>query len=98
MFVAIFQGDRIHVFVRSTLIYKFQNDIFEDKVYSFNFFSVSTNSGSYRTTCHQYKINFQFGTKVTCVGNDLVSCAIPHYTPIFVLKAPGFDTDYLVGW
>ncbi|XP_068487118.1 uncharacterized protein [Phaseolus vulgaris] len=60
-------GDRIHVSVRRTLIYKFQNDIFEDKVYSFNFFSVSTNSGSYRTTCHQYKINFQFGTKVTSV-------------------------------
>ncbi|KAK8467756.1 hypothetical protein PHAVU_007G143500, partial [Phaseolus vulgaris] len=75
-------GDRIHVSVRRTLIYKFQNDIFEDKFYSFNFFSVST--------------NFQFGTKVTCVGNDLVSCAIPHYTPISVLKAPGFDTDYLV--
>ncbi|XP_068497907.1 uncharacterized protein [Phaseolus vulgaris] len=66
-------GDRIHVSVRRTLIYKFQNDIFEDKVYSFNFFSVSTNSGSYRTTCHQYKINFQFGTKVTSVGNDLIS-------------------------
>ncbi|XP_068477222.1 uncharacterized protein [Phaseolus vulgaris] len=60
-------GDRIHVSVRRTLIYKFQNDIFEDKVYSFNFFSVSTNSGSYRTTCHQYKINFQFGTKVTSI-------------------------------
>ncbi|ESW21756.1 hypothetical protein PHAVU_005G096800 [Phaseolus vulgaris] len=96
MFVAIFQGDRIHVSVRRTLIYKFQNDIFEDKVYSFNFFSVSTNTGSYGTTCHQYKINFQFGTKVTCVGNDLVSCPKPHYTPIFVLKASGFDTDYLV--
>ncbi|XP_068492261.1 uncharacterized protein [Phaseolus vulgaris] len=80
-------GSRIHVSVRRTLIYKFQNDIFEDKVYSFNFFSVSTNSGSYRTTCHQYKINFQFGTKVTSVGNDLVSCPKPHYTPISVLKA-----------
>jgi len=93
MFVVIFQGDRIHVSVRRKLIYKFQNDIFKDKVYSFNFFNVSTNSGSYRITCHQFKINFQFGTKVTCVGNDLVSCAIPQYTPMFVLRAPGFDTD-----
>ena len=33
----------------------------------------------------------------TCVGNDLVSCAIPQYTPMSVLRAPGFDTDYLVG-
>jgi len=97
MFVAIFESDRFHVSVRRTLIYKFQNDIFEDKVYSFNLFSVSTNSRSYRTTCHQYKINFQFGTKVTCVGNDLVSCAIPQYTPMSMLRAPGFDIDYLVG-
>ncbi|ESW33865.1 hypothetical protein PHAVU_001G105000 [Phaseolus vulgaris] len=51
---------------------------------------------TYCTTCHQYKINFQFGTKVTCVGNDLVLCAIPQYTLMFVLRAPGFDTDYLV--
>jgi len=90
MFVVIFQGDKIHVSVRRTLIYKFQNDIFEDKVYSFNFFSVSTNSGSYRTTCHQYKINFQFGTKVPYVGNDLLSCAIPQYTPMYVLRAADF--------
>ena len=95
--ILLFQGDRIHVSVRKTLIYKFQNHIFEDKVYSFNFFSVTTNSGSYRTTRHKYKINFQFGTKVTCVGNELVSCAIPQYTPMSVIRAPDFDTDYLVG-
>ncbi|XP_068483123.1 uncharacterized protein [Phaseolus vulgaris] len=29
-------------------------------------------------------------------GKDLVSCAIPQYTPMSVLRAPGFDTDYLV--
>ncbi|XP_068476737.1 uncharacterized protein [Phaseolus vulgaris] len=37
---------------------------------------------SYRTTHHKYKINFQFGTK---------------YTPMSVIRVPGFDTDYLVG-
>ncbi|XP_068503761.1 uncharacterized protein [Phaseolus vulgaris] len=57
------KGDRIHVYVRKTLIYKFQNHILEDKVYSFNSFSVETNPGSYRTTSHKYKINFQFGIK-----------------------------------
>ena len=91
----LFQGDKIHVFVRKTLIYKFQNHIFEDKVYSFNFFSEVTNSGFYRTTRHKYKINFKFGTKVSYVG--LISCAIPQYTPMSVIRAPGFDTHYLVG-
>ena len=58
---------------------------------------MAINSGSYRTTCHRYKINFQFGTKVSCVGNDLVSCALPQYTPMSVIRAPSFDTDYFVG-
>jgi len=63
------QGVLIHAFVRHTLIYKFQSEIKEDKVYTIQSFSVSCNGGSYRTTNHAYKINFQFGNKV----NMLVS-------------------------
>ncbi|XP_068461551.1 uncharacterized protein [Phaseolus vulgaris] len=37
-----------------------------------------------------------FGTKVTSLSNDLVSTATPQYNPMFVLRAPDFDTDYLV--
>ncbi|XP_027941100.1 uncharacterized protein LOC114194891 [Vigna unguiculata] len=55
--------------VRRTLIYKFQSEIKEYKVYTIQSFSVSCNGGSYRTTNHTYKINFQFGTKVNMVEN-----------------------------
>jgi len=66
------QGNSIHGLIRRTLIYKFQNDILEDNVYSIQNFSVVSNGGSYRTTQHAYKINFQFGTKVIAVDSKLV--------------------------
>ncbi|XP_027922837.1 uncharacterized protein LOC114180740 [Vigna unguiculata] len=63
------EGVLIHASVRRTLIYKFQSEIKEDKVYTIQSFSVSCNGGCYRTTKHAYKINFQFGTKVNMVQN-----------------------------
>ena len=68
----------------------------EDKVYTIQSFSVSCNGGSYRTTNHAYKINFQFGTKVNMVESTLVPKTITSYTPFSNIIAAGFDTDYLV--
>jgi len=90
------QGVLIHASVRRTLIYKFQSKIKEDKVYYIQSFSVSCNGGSYRTTNHAYKINFQFGTKVNLVESTLVPNISTAYTPFSTIQAPGFDTDYLV--
>jgi len=90
------QGVLIHAYVRRTLIYKFQFEIKEDNVYSIQSFSVSCNGGSYRTTNHAYKINFQFGTKVNLVESTLVPKISIAYTPFSTIKALGFDIDYLV--
>jgi len=90
------QGVLIHAYVRRTLIYKFQTKIKEDKVYTIQSFSVSCNGGSYRTTNHAYKINFQFATKVNMVESTLVPKTRTAYTPFSTIKAAGFDTDYLV--
>ncbi|XP_027903772.1 uncharacterized protein LOC114163676 [Vigna unguiculata] len=90
------EGVLIHASVRRTLIYKFQSEIKEDKVYSIQSFSVSCNGGSYRTTKHAYKINFQFGTKVNMVQSTLVPKTTTSYTPFSTIIADGFDTDYLV--
>jgi len=89
-------GVLIHASVRRTLIYKFQYEIKEDKVYAIQSFSVSCNGDSYRTTNHAYKINFQFGTKVNFVECTLVPKSRTAYTPFSTIKAPGFDIDYLV--
>ena len=90
------QGVLIHASIRRTLIYKFQYEIKEDKVYSIQSFSVSCNGGSYRTTNHAYKINFQFGTKVNLIESTLVPKTSTTYTLFSTIKAPGFDVDYLV--
>jgi len=96
-FIKLFlQGVLIHASVRRTLIYKFQSEIKEDKVYTIQSFSVSCNGGSYRTTNHAYKINFQFGTKVNMVESTLVPKTTTSYTPFSTIIAAGFDTDYLV--
>jgi len=79
------------------LIYKFQSDIGEDKVYSIQSFNVSSSGGSFRTTNGNYEINFQFGTKVVLVGYNLVPKTNNEYIPLSTINAPRFDTGYLVG-
>jgi len=76
------QGFLMDASVRRTLIYKFQSEIKEYKVYTIQSFSVSCNGGSYRTTNHTYKINFQFGTKVNMVESTLVP-KLELHTPLF---------------
>jgi len=60
-------------------------------------FGVAANLGSYRTTKHEYKLNFQFNTKVKLCDKNVVSFDIyPISNPIDVFN-PEYDTDYLVG-
>jgi len=66
-------------------------------VYFVQSFSVAANGGSYITTHHPYKINFQFGTKITSLPAQLVPESPPEYIPLSSIYAPGFDTDYLLG-
>ncbi|XP_027906001.1 replication factor A protein 1-like, partial [Vigna unguiculata] len=90
------EGSKIHASIRRTLIYKFQTKISEGDVYAIQNFSVAPNSGIYRTTHHPYKINFQFGTKVSLLDGNLVPDVKPQYTPLSLLTTTRFDTDYLV--
>jgi len=86
------------VSVRYTLIYKYEKELSEDRMYFIENFSVASNVGSYRTTTHSYKVNFQYGTKIKQCDDTLVPanmCVIlvlPH--DIFQSE---FDTDYLIG-
>lgn len=54
------EGDIIHASITKTLLYKFKNEILEEKVYSFENLGVPTNGGSYKTTQHKYKFNFHY--------------------------------------
>jgi len=96
-YIELFQGSKIHASIRRTLICKFQTEISEGHVYAIQNFSVAPNFGIYRITHHPYKINFQFGTKVSLLHGNLVPDMKPQYTPLSLLTTSGFDTDYLVG-
>ena len=81
--------------MRRTLIYKFEKDFKEGNVYSITNFGVVAKSGSYRVTRYEYKLNFQFHTKVKFCNSKKVS------SDIYMIESPipafslDYDTNYL---
>lgn len=71
------QGDNIDASIRKTLIYKFDKELKEGFVYSISNFGVACNGGSFRTTGHNYKLNFHISTKVLNIDKSFVLCS-PH--------------------
>jgi hypothetical protein len=60
-------------------------------------FGIAAIVGEYRTTRHQFKLNFQYVTKVKPAEGNSVSpllYVIPHPSELF---ATDYDTNYLVG-
>ncbi|KEH19496.1 DUF223 domain protein [Medicago truncatula] len=82
--------------MRRTLIYKFEKDPHEGKVYSMSNFGVAVNLGSYRTTKHEYKLNFQFNTKVKLCDKNGVPSDIYLIANLIDVFNSEYDTDYLV--
>jgi replication factor A1 len=79
------------------LIYKFNKELKEDSVFAISNFGVVSNIGSYRTTKHLYKLNFQFSTRIKLSGSRYVPqnlYLINHPAEIFSGR---YDTNYLVG-
>ncbi|RDX60748.1 hypothetical protein CR513_61086, partial [Mucuna pruriens] len=66
-------GDRIYASIKKTLIYMFEKDLKESFVYSIAFFGVASNVENFKTTKHQYKLNFLFATKVIVQEDSCVS-------------------------
>lgn len=68
----------------------------EGSVYNLSFFEVVRSGKRYKTTKHEYKINFMYNTKVSEVGVGLVS-GCPHSFVSFADILGNFDSDCLVG-
>ncbi|GAU50408.1 hypothetical protein TSUD_244550 [Trifolium subterraneum] len=90
------KGDRIHATVRRTLIYKFEKDLKEDTVFAISNFGVAANIGSYRTTRHSYKLNFQFATRIKISENRFVPPNLYLISNPSEIFSGQYDTDYLV--
>ncbi|XP_020106253.1 uncharacterized protein LOC109722571 [Ananas comosus] len=91
------EGDRIHATVRKAFLNKFKGLFMEEKVYVINQFGVGQSSGSYRTTIHPYKINFQYSTVIHEMEDVLTISKYGFiFTPFDEILANVADDKYLV--
>jgi hypothetical protein len=79
------------------LLYKFQNDVVDGKVYAFENMDVTSNYVSYKTTKHSYKLNFQFGTKLMPFAANTNPGSLFNFIFISEISGAYFDSDLLVG-
>ncbi|XP_058731997.1 uncharacterized protein LOC131603620 [Vicia villosa] len=89
------KGDKIQASVRKALLSRFENKIREGTVYNFKSFGVAANTGGYRTTKHQFKLNLQNGTVVTEAGAGHITMS-PYSIVSFPEIVGKIDMDYLI--
>jgi len=92
------QNVTIGATVKSLFMKKFKNTIKEGAVYIISQFGVGSNTGSFRSTPHDYKVVFQFSTRLAKTEDD---GSIDRYgirlTPISAVRAEQFDSKCLIG-
>ncbi|XP_057444317.1 uncharacterized protein LOC130736508 [Lotus japonicus] len=90
-------GCKIYASIRRTLVYRFQNQITEGRVYQISFFGVCENGGEFWTTSHSYKINFQMHSSVRLMSSTSITGNPFSFMSLsdVVFKEP--DTSFLIG-
>lgn len=78
-------------------MYKFQNQLQEDGVYSLQFLSVATNVDSFGITRHEHKLIFQMSSKVQIMESGHVAGDGYDFVPISEIYSGNYNKDYLVG-
>ncbi|AES60994.1 DUF223 domain protein [Medicago truncatula] len=73
-------GDRICVFIRRTLIYKFKEQLQEGMAFTISLFDFACNSGLYRPSHNEYKLNFTINTKIKIFKSSLVPTNMYSFT------------------
>jgi len=53
--------------------------------------------GSYRTTIHNFKLNFQYNTKVQYLPSMNITRSPYHFVHFLYIVGETFDTDYIHG-
>lgn len=91
------QGCKIHASVRRNLVYKFQPMLTEGRVYQILYFSVGYNVGDFRTTSHQFKINFHNHTTVKEIRNTPITKSPYSLMPLCEIMFNEPDSSYLIG-
>ncbi|XP_057444114.1 uncharacterized protein LOC130736291 [Lotus japonicus] len=76
------KGAKIQATIRKTLVYKFQHLIKERGVDSISFLAPVVNNGDYKTTKHQYKVNFLYNTEVHPMNQNPINFSPFLFVPI----------------
>ncbi|AES87502.2 animal RPA1 domain protein [Medicago truncatula] len=90
------KGDRIGASIRRTLIYKSKEQLQEGMVFTISSFDVASNSGSYRPSRNEYKLNFTINTKVKLSKTVLVPTNVYSFTSAYDVFNESYDNNFLV--
>ncbi|KAL6521484.1 hypothetical protein OROGR_018053 [Orobanche gracilis] len=90
------KGCKIHASVRRTLVYRFKPLITEGHVYQISYFGVGDNVGDFRTTSHQFKINFHIHTIVKEITNTPITKSPYSFKPLSEIMFNDPDSSYLI--
>ncbi|KAL6538112.1 hypothetical protein OROGR_012100 [Orobanche gracilis] len=90
------KGCKIHASVRRTLVYRFKPLITEGHVYQISYFVVGDNVGDFRTTSHQFKINFHIHTIVKEITNTPITKSPYSFKPLSEIMFNDPDSSYLI--
>lgn len=93
------QGTKIQATIRKLMLRKFSSVVNEGHVYvmSFFFFADVTNGGSYRATCHEYKLLFHFKICVTPCDNITIPMNVLSLSNYEEINKTNGTYDFFVG-
>ncbi|KAL6561955.1 hypothetical protein OROGR_002962 [Orobanche gracilis] len=90
------KGCKIHASVRKTLVYRFKPLLTEGHVYQISYFSVGDNISDFRTTAHQFKINFHIHTIVNEITNTSITKSPYSFKPLSEIMFNDPNSSYLI--
>ncbi|XP_027931228.1 uncharacterized protein LOC114187234 isoform X2 [Vigna unguiculata] len=90
------KGCKIHASMRRALIYKFISMLKEGNIYCMGFFTVGSNDGDYRTTKHDFKLNFEINTVVEELKEPSITHSPYSFVPFNDMLEKEYDMSYLV--
>lgn len=93
----LFQGSKIHATVRRLSVYNFNHLLREGNVYDIHNFGVGPNSGNFRTTRHDFRLNFQSNTRVEPFALVSITRNLFNLVLFADILIPYYDTSYLTG-
>ena len=79
------------------MIYKFQKLLVEGNIYIITYFGVGTNIGFFRTTRHDFRINFQYQTSVKPSEASTISLYGLTFIPFDEIFQSQAELPFLVG-